>query len=312
MKRTVFSLALAFSLLAVGFNAPAAPFDPKDVASDPAILFHLDFDALSGSSIGKEILADPLVQKKLSVVAALFSFDFRSQAHGLTIYTREDHPKDGVLIVYADFDPNRLTALAQAADGSESSTNGSHVIYSWINKKKDGDDERVYGAIVGHRVLFGQKESDLIEGLNVIDGKASCLTAKDAFPPPDPGESVIVQGVVLKFPIDSADQNAAIFKMSKSVRLKLSETGDNIVANLNLEAADTNTATQINAIAQGLLAVLKLQKTNADVLELANAVGIKQNGCSVAVALSMPAAELSDKVKAKEKAASGSSSAENK
>jgi hypothetical protein len=301
MKQLITSLAVAATILSQTVPAIAAPFDPKDVAADPAVLVHLDCDALRASSLGKDLLSQQDIQKQLSMVAALFNFDFRTQLHGLTIYTTAKNSKEGVLIVYADFDASRLTALAQAASGSRAVTNGSHVIYSWVQKKEDADSEgdaRVYGTIVGHRVLFSKDASIITQAVAVLDGSSPNYSGKEGLPGPDANESVILQGVVLKFPFDSADQNAAIFKMSKSARLKLGEVGDNIRATVHLEAADPGTALQMSAIAQGLLAVLKLQKTNTAVLDLANSIDIRQDGSSVAIALSMPSAHFTDKVKA--------------
>jgi len=296
MKRFFVMLAFAPALV-------AAPFDPKDVAAKPAVLAHVDFDALIGSSIGKSILNDPDAQSKLATVAALFDFDLRKQLHGATVYTTEDHPKDGVLIVYADFDADRLIALAKAAKGSECLTNGSHVIYSWLDDKKKHEDDpkRVYGAISGHRVIFGQDESTLADALDVMEGKGDSFSAKDAFPPADEGESTIAEAAVLKFPFDVTDQNAAIFKMSKSVRLKVGEVPGSFHARVQFEAADSDTATQIAAIAQGLDAILKLQKSDTNLLELANSVAIKQNGSTVAVSVSLPTSDVLNAVKEKHK-----------
>jgi hypothetical protein len=292
----ILSIALALTALTATLSPKtfAAPLQPKDVADDPAVLAHIDVDALRTSSIGKSILADQDVQNKLSIVAALFNFDFRTQLHGLTVYTRVDFPKDGVLIVYADVDPERLTALAKAADGAEIVTNDSHIIYSWLGDKKKHSDERkrIYGAIEGKRVVFALDDKDVAHALDVIQDKAPNFVDKEGMPKAEAGESVIAEAVVFKFPFDSDDGNAAIFKMSKSAHLKISESSTNLEAHLRLEATDADTATQISAIAQGLLAVLKLQKGNADVLKLANAVDIKQNGPSVALAVSLPSDEV--------------------
>jgi hypothetical protein len=108
---------------------------------------------------------------------------------------------------------------------------------------------------------------------------------------------------MLKFDFDDADENAAIFKMSKSVRLKLSEMANNMTANVRFEAADADTATQIAAIAQGLLAVLKLQKSDANAMKLANAIVIKQDGPVVGLTLSVPSSELIDMIKEGQKKA---------
>lgn len=303
MKRIILTVAAIASTFANSPILSAAALDPKDVAAKPAILVHLDCDALVASVIGQSVLSDPDVQNKLTTVTALFAFDLRKQLHGLTVYTTEDHPKDGVLIVYADFDPDRLITLAKAADGSECATSGSHVIYSWIDKKKEKDDEhpRIYGAILGHRVVFGQSASHLANALDVIDGKSGSFTGKLGMPETESGESVIAQAVVLKFPFDTTDQNAAIFKMSDAARLRLSQVGKNMNGFLRLEAKDADTATQISAVAQGLLAILKLQKSDANLLELANAISIKQDGPAVALSVSLPTSELLDKIKAGEK-----------
>lgn len=305
-----------FLFLALATTVSATPFDPKDVAADPSILVHLDCDALRASTIGKSLLADPDIQNKLSTVAALFNFDIRTQLHGFTIYTREKDPKEGVLIVYADFDADRLTLLAKSANGSLSHTNGSHVIYSWFDDKKkdaDGSPKRVYGAILGPRVVFGQDESHVADALDVIDHKAPNFSGKEGLSKADAGESIVAEGVILKFPFDNMDQNAAIFRMSKSAHFKVSEVPDNLRVALNLEASDADTATQMAAIARGLVALLKLQKTDTNALELANAIQIKQDDYAVAVTLALPNTEVVDRIKQKQdamKKAEGSHSGE--
>jgi hypothetical protein len=216
-----------------------------------------------------------------------------------------DDPKAGVLIVYADFDADRLTTLAKAANGSQVTTNGSHVIYSWLDdkkKNKDGDPERIYGGIDGHRVVFGQDRNDVGHAMDVIDHSAPDFAGKEGLPKADDGETIIVQGVVLKFPFDTTDQNAAIFKMSKSVHFKLGQMPDTLRGTLHLEAADADTASQISAIAHGLVALLKLQKGDTNVLELANAIQIKQDNSAVGVTLALPTDEVLNKLKEKQNA----------
>jgi hypothetical protein len=320
MKRASLILSTVAAVLASAPITSAAAFDPKDVAADPALLFHLDCDALRASSVGQSILSEPELQNKLAAMGAIFDFDLRTQLHGATVYTTEEHPKDGALIVYADFDPNRLITLAKAADGFRSTTNGSHVIYSWLDDKKkakDGERPRICGAILGHRVVFGHNESHLAAALDVIDGKAPGFSGKNGLPESDAGESILVQGVVLKFESDTEGPEAAIFKMAKSAHMKLSEAAGSITATIHLEATDADTATQMAMVAQGLVAVLKLQKTDANALKLANAIVIKQDGTAVGLTLSISSPELIGMIKegqkkAEQKAQDTSSPPENK
>jgi len=309
MKRIIVMLATAAAGFALAPLDFAAPLNPSDVAAAPALLLHLDCDALRASSAGQAILSEPEVKDKLAAVGALFDFDLRTQLHGLTVYTTEAHPKDGALIVYADFDPNRLLTVAKAADDFESLTNGSHVIYSWLDDKKKangGERPRIYGAILSHRVVFGRNESHLADALEVMEGHAPGFSGEAGFPAAAPGESILAQGVILKFDFDSADPNAAIFKMSKSVRLKLSETARHVALTVRFEARDADTATQIASIAQGLLAVLKLQKADPNALKLANAIVLKQDGVAVGLTLSLPSADLVSMIDAGQKKAARS------
>jgi hypothetical protein len=300
MKRHLIILATAAAAFASAAPGLAAPLDRKDVAADPALLFHLDCDALRNSAVGQSILNGPEVQDKLAALGALIDFDLRKQLHGLTVYTTMGHPKDGALILYADFDPNRLITLAKGAENFQCVTNGAHVIYSWVDEKKKGRGgapPRVYGALLGHRVVFGQEQSHLAAALDVIEGSAPNFSGNKALPDPAAGESPLIQGIILKFDFDSPDPNAAIFKMSKSARLQLSEMGSNLAVAVHFEAANEETATQIGAIAQGVVALLKLQQADANALKLANAIVVKQDGPTVGLTLSLPSSEVIDMIK---------------
>jgi hypothetical protein len=306
MKRTLLILSTAAAALAGTPAVMAAPFEAKDVAADPALVVHLDCDALRNTAIAKSILSEQEVQDKLAAVGALFDFDFTKQLHGLTVYTTDGHPKDGALILYADFDANRLITLAKANDGFQSNTVGGHVIYSWLDDKKkakDGVRPHMYGSILGHRVIIGQEESHLAEALDVIDGKSPSFSGKKGLPEAESGESIIAEGVMLKFDFEDPEDKAAIFKMSKSVRLKLSEVAENMALHVHFEAADADTAKQIGDIAQGLVAVLKLQRGDANAAKLANAISIKQDGATVGLTLSVPSSELISMIKEGQKKA---------
>ena len=78
----------------------------------------MDIDALRSTAVGKAILADPDAQTKLAAVQAMFRHsNLRSRnCHGFTFYSLMDQPEAGVIIVYADFDPERLVTMARAFD----------------------------------------------------------------------------------------------------------------------------------------------------------------------------------------------------
>ncbi len=310
MKQNILTASAAAAIFAGNFAGSAAPLNPKDVAAEPAWVVHVDVDALRNTAVAKTILSQPEIQDKLAGFGALFDFDVRTQLHGVSLYATKEHIKDGTVIVYADFDGKRLLTLAKGmAQDFHTVTNGSHTIYCWNDDKhKDkGGEEKKYGAIEGNRVIVSSDGTQLANALDVIEGKAQTFSEK-GLPQSEDGESIIASALLMKTDFDNEDDNAAILKLSKTVSAKIGEKGDKMIAHVKFEAADEETAKQIAAIAQGLIAFGQLMKPNESLTKLANSIVLKQDGSTVGVTLPVATADLlkmvkdgQEKEKAKEK-----------
>src|SRR3954464_8825215 len=95
LKVTLF----ACCLVAGGFTLPATQLQRADVAANSIWVLHINCDTLRPTAIGKYILAElekPEAQAKLAVFQNVFSFDLRTQLHGLTLYSGGSTPQDGV------------------------------------------------------------------------------------------------------------------------------------------------------------------------------------------------------------------------
>jgi hypothetical protein len=304
MFKRILLLGAAAALILSGLIAGAAPLKRADVIADPGFVLHIDFDGLRGTSVGKAILADlqdPDIDSKLQAIQGIFSFDPRTQLHGATIYSTSRNPPEGALIVYAEFDSNRVVALGNFAHGYETITNGSYIIHTWIDDKAKTNDEdgaHIFASIKDNRIILSKSEFSLVTALDVLSGKAPNLgSTKDLPELGNAGKGNVVQAIVHKFEFDDKGPNAAIFKMSKIVHFELGETDDKMAAALSFEAKDADTATQISAIAQGLIALLKLQQDNADLLKIANAVSIHQDGAVVTANASMAVKDMNAMIK---------------
>jgi hypothetical protein len=296
---TLGALALA------GLTALAGPLRRADVAADPTWALHLDVDALRPTAIGQSIQAEmnkPEAQEKLAAFQAIVSFDLRTQLHGLTLYGTTASPEDGVLVVYADIDPERLVTLAKAAHDSQNSAYKSHVIYNWIDDNKKAHhtkNARVYAAIAGSRIVFGQKEKAVAQALDVIDGAASSLAAGHSMPQLGAvGDTSIIQAAARKMDLPDTDPHAALLRLSKMVRLQVGEAQSQLNATLTLEANDEEVAGHMSSIAQGLIALGKLQNGKPEAIKLANAMALKQDGSRLVVNLNLPANEVIEMMKA--------------
>jgi hypothetical protein len=283
--------------LATSKTGVAVPLQRADVPADPAWVVHIDCDGLRPTTVGQYLLAEmdkPEAQAKLAAFQALFSFDLRSQLHGMTLYSTGTAPEDGVLLLYGDFDSGRLVTLAKAAKDSQNTNYNQHVIYNWIDEKKKpkkGVRPRVYASVHGdHIVIFGQREARVAEALDVLDRTVSNLAASKAFPQLGAaGDVSFIESAARKLDLPDSDPNAAMFRLSKLVRFQMAEAQRQVTGTLTLEANDDEVAQNIASIGQGLLALMKLQKDKPETLKLAAALSLKQDGASVVVTLVMPA-----------------------
>src|ERR1039458_7888595 len=122
-----------------GLPVWAGPLQRADVAGEPAWGVPLDCDSLRPTALGQYLLAEmekPDAQAKFEAFQTIFNFDPRKQLHGLTLYSNGKSPEDGVLMVYADFDPNRLVTMAKAGKEYENTSYKQHVIHNWVDEKK--------------------------------------------------------------------------------------------------------------------------------------------------------------------------------
>jgi hypothetical protein len=320
MKTNLLRIALfACGLVASGFSLPATQLQRADVAANSVWVLHVNCDTLRPTAIGKYILAElekPEAQAKLAVFRNVFSFDLRTQLHGLTLYSAGSTPQDGVLLVYADFDVDKLVILAKAANDSRNGTHNGHTIYSWVDDSKKAHHEekqRVYASVQGNRIIFGQRESAVSQALDVLDGSVPNLSTGSAFPQlGSANDTSFLAGAARKLDLSQSDPNAAIFRLSKGVRLQIGEVQQHLIGTLTLEANDEEVAGSMMAVAQGMVGLLKLQKDKPETARFLQAVNLKQDGSSIVLTLNMPTDDVvgAMKVSAERKAAKKAEKAE--
>ncbi len=281
----------------------AAPLRRADVGADPAWVLHLDCDGVRPTAIGQFLLSEmekPEIQAKFAAFQSIFSFDPRTQLHGLTLYSASTRSEEGVLLVYADFNPDRLTTLAKAAREYQSTKYKRHIIHSWIDEKKKRDPKpRVYAAILNGRVIFAQREGVVARALDVMEGAAPRLASSNVFPQLGvAGDTSFLEGAARKLDFSESDPNSAIFRLSKLIRLQMAEAQGRVTATLTLEANDEDVAGHVAAIAKGLLALMKLQNEKPESVQLAEAITLEQHGPQVVARATLPGDQVVAMIKA--------------
>ena len=306
MKTITWTPFLCIVTIAGVITANGTPLKTSEIPSDPGWFVHLDCDALRPTAIGQFILAEmekPEAQNKLGAIQAMLNFDPRKQLHAVTIYGPSDSPENGVLMVNADFDAEKLVAVVKGANDYQSSKHGAHTIHNWIDDKKkakDGIKPRVYGAIHGgHLIILSQHETPVVKALDVLDSASPNLASNKEFKPFERAAgTVVVQAAAHKLNFASKDPNAAVLRLAKSLRLQIGEADRQIKGTLSVEANDEEVAKNMASVVQGLAALVKLQQEKPQAIKLAEALSVKQDGAAVLATLAIPAEDAVAMIKA--------------
>jgi len=285
------------SLVVTGLNTSAAPPNRMDLPSELTWALHVDCDALRKAYIGKYFLYQldkPEMYSNMVAFQSIFSFDLRTQLHGVTVYGGGGGLNDCVTIVYGEFNPEKLTATLRQTQHASRTTAGKHVIYSWTEK-----GQNAFAVVQSNRVIKCQNERSLADAMAVIDGLASNLSNSRNLPElsPMPG-GTFIQGVARKTDFLDSNPNTILFKMSKRVKVKVSEEDEQFKGVITLEAADENAARQISMAGQGMMALLSLQRNDPNLGKTINAISVKQEGRTVTLSLMEPSVDLISILKA--------------
>jgi uncharacterized protein (UPF0147 family) len=305
MKNHFLKLTLCLGgFCAAAMTTLAAPLQRADLPSDPVWALHIDCDGLRPTAIGQHILSEmekPEAQAKLASFQAVFNFDLRKQLHGLSFYGNSTVPEDGILLVYADFDAERLVTLAKGAKEYQSSEHNHHIIHSWIDEKKkarNGTKPRIYAAIQGPRVIFGQREATVAGALDVLDGGAN-LAASNNFPELGAaGSTAFLQGATRKVDVPDSAPNAAILRLTKLLRVEVGEAQQQVTATITMVGNDEEVAKNITSIAQGLVSLMKMRKDKPEAVKIAEAISVKQDGAVAVSTFAMPTTDVIELLKA--------------
>lgn len=293
---------IAACVCASGLTARAAALARADVIANPGWILHLDCDGLRPTVMGKYMLDEldkPEMKGRLGAFQTIFGFDIRNQVHGITLFGASQAPQDGVILVYADFDPNRLVTLAQGAQDYQSTPYKQQVIHSWADKRNGGQG-RVYAAFQGNRAIFGQREDRVTAVLDVLNAGAPSLAASSSFPGVGTtGSGHFIEAAARKMDTTNLPPNAAILKLAKTIQLVVGEKNEQMTGTLTVETDSDDAALQMFNVTQGLTALMKMQAANNPKLQkFADAMAITQDGVKIVGNLNLSANDVVDMMKA--------------
>ncbi len=304
MKRTL----LLAALFAACHAAIAGPLQPRQIAEDAKWMVHLDVEKFVttqlGGQLGRQFIDRHFAKPTRDLDQWGIEFDWRD-IHGLTAYgTDFDKAGSGgaVLVIDSTFDfaealevvIDRLAAAGSAEQPIEKLQKEPYAIYS-------AKGEAFGTAFDKNTFLLAKSRVDLEKARSVLAGKARNLAATAKAPKTlgDTGGflfAAVTDGFQTKAKLPP---QASGLKNAQSGQFSAGEKADKVFVSLSLDTRDAESATKIQQVLQGLLALAALsQDANQELATLAQGARVAGEDNSFRVSLKIPSETVLAKIRA--------------
>lgn len=306
-------MKIAASLIfvtALASGLAAGPLQSSHVPENAKWLIHLDVEKLMttqlGGYVGRTFVDKKLAKPTRDLAQWGIDFDWRD-VESITVFGSDftRNPEQGaVLLIQGSFDIaeaievvlDRIAAYGGDEQPIEKLQTNPFPIYSARNE--------VFGAPYGKGLfLLSKSKADLESARQVLEGKAGSLAQSRRFPhlASDNDEFLVAA-------VDDGFQGAAKLppqigglKNAESGQIKAGEKADKVFIKLSLNTRDAESATRMQQVLQGLLALATLsQEANKDLATLVEGAKVSGAERTVFLDLEVPSQTIIAKVNEKQ------------
>ena len=262
MRGFVLTVAL---LLGFSNGATARPLDLKQVPADAKWLLLVDIDAVRGAPDWND--GYQYFWRQMEPLFGLLrkGINFKDGLHGASVYATvadAKHPEDfrGAAIISVDLDRNHFVAALESFTGYKTATYGAHEIHTW-QMPTDSDRDLTACLIFydAKTIILAVTDEEARKAADVLDGKAPNITQSDsalAVAIPN-GTILLLRGLDLDKVAGKFE--SPLLKQSESISIAVGEEDEEIFAEVRLTLQSAETAEQVQALINGLRALVQLQ-----------------------------------------------------
>lgn len=288
----------------------AGPLQSSQVPENAKWLVHLDVEKLMTTQLGG-YLGRTLVDKKLAKPTRDLEqwgidFDWRD-IESITVFGSDftrNPEQSAVLLVQGSFDfaeaievvIDRIAAYGSDDRPIEKLQTNPFPIYSAKNE--------AFGTPYGKGLfLLSKSRTELEQARQVLEGKAASLAKSTQFPDLGAGnDEFLVAGVADGFQrATQLPPQIGGLKNAESGQIKAGEKAENVFVKLSLKTRDNESATRMQQVLQGLVALATLsQEANKDLAMLVDGATVSGADKSVYLNLEVPSQTIIAKVSEKQ------------
>ena len=254
------------TLMLIAPSLHAGPLNSHWVPADAKWLVHVDVDAGLRSKVGQAALdwalANPDLKEALAKAQATLGMKLPSDIHDVTLYGRSFGP-DGVVIVHAELNRDKLMSLLQSRKDLKSSDLRGRTIYTWEEESpKDQADvsHTSAGALIDDTcVLLGHDKESIVAALDVIDGKQPALDSGSLLAQPAPPGTIGFIAAMHLESVANAPDRSLLFQKCREGLLALGEHEGQAFMHAQITAQSAEYAQQLTTMMKGMQALAELQ-----------------------------------------------------
>jgi len=308
MKLITIVLAGALGCL----TALAGPLQKKHVAAETKWLIHVDVEDFLGTQVG-QFIGTEILDKQLAKPTRDFQqqfgieFDWR-KIRSLTAYGtdfKSSAQDKGVLLIESSLDVAK--SLDRMIEKQAEAPTKNRVPLSKVQEASFPlyAVHGVFGTPVGADMFLVSKSKTQLENARrVLTGKAANLTSVTNFPAfAETPKGFLVANVADGFGTAAGlPSQVNAFKDAEGGQIVAGEKATNVFLNLALHARNTESATQMQQVVQGLVALATLsQSENKDLQRLGQGIKVSGSDKTVTVNVEIPASDVIAKAGASQK-----------
>jgi hypothetical protein len=256
-------ISVSFALVAcLVYPAHALDVPLKQLPATSRWVLHLDTRGMLNTTTGtalKEAVRKSKAGRQLEAVRAITGIDLLNDISSLTLCGPDARKENAVLFARGRMEPERLIALLRLNESFAQESYNGRLLFRWRDEKKGG--ELHYGCFYSERLaLVSPGKAALRRSIDVLDGKAENLSGSETFS----NASKTADGFVFAGVVEGLDAmegvrpKAAILKRIANARLLLGESGDEVVAEIHVDADTEDSAKKMEDVCRGLLAFATL------------------------------------------------------
>lgn len=267
--------------------------DLNKIPAEANWVLELRIEQLLAGSLGdavRERLAEEDAQRGLAAVEALTGVKVLEDLDSIALAGGAFQPDRAAIYVRGTFAAERLVLVARMAKDYASQPYRETTIHRWLDDKTG---QHQFGSVVEEGLLvIAPKAATVQRVIDVVAGAAESLADAPAFANFADADGVLVIGASEGLQdLGEMDQKARVLRHVQSARVSIAETGDDLTAQLELNAATPAAAKQIKGVLDGLRALALLHDDpNQDpaLKELLNTGTVAVDDTVVRITVSLP------------------------